>query len=164
MLLTAIVIAGCASDAGPTLAERQAREAEANALAARFAASPGAPFEAGRIRARLVFGDAADLDLYVTDPHQETVYFANSPSRSGGRLERDVRCDDPSPRVETVEFARAVPGRYRIGVDFPPEGCGVDVTSVAFLVVFESDGQRREKRLTIRPGEFIPIVLEADVR
>jgi len=29
----------------------------------------------------------------VTDPLLETVYFGNSPSTHGGRLDRDVRCE-----------------------------------------------------------------------
>ncbi len=118
----------------------------------------------GEVRVQLVFGSSADLDLYVTDPRQETVYFANSPSRGGGRLDHDVRCEEPPPRVETVEFQAALPGRYRVGVDFPPETCDGAKNPVAFVVVFESHGARQENRLSIRPGEFIPIVLEADVR
>ena len=40
---------------------------------------------AANLRIQLAFDDAADLDLYVTDPLQETVYFANTRSRSSGR-------------------------------------------------------------------------------
>ena len=36
--------------------------------------------------------------------------------------------------------------------------------AVGFVVVFESHGERQEKRLSIRPGEFLPIVLEVDLR
>ena len=163
-LLTTVLIAACTSGAGPTQAEREARAAEANALALQLAANPLMPPIPGEVRVRLVFGDSADLDLYVTDPRQETVYFANSPSRGGGRLDHDVRCDEPAPRIETVAFDAALPGRYRVGVDFPPVTCDGAKNAVAFVVVFESHGQRREMRLSIRPGEFLPIVLEADVR
>ena len=41
---------------------------------------------AGALRARLVFSADADLDLYVTGPDLETVYFANTPTRLGGVL------------------------------------------------------------------------------
>jgi hypothetical protein len=51
-----------------------------------------------------------------------------------------------------------------VGVDFPPEPCGAELDETAFVVVFESHGQRREQRRTIRRGEFAPVVLEADVR
>ena len=163
-LLTSLLVAACAWDSGPSRAEREARAAEGNSLAAQLAALPLAAPGPGAIRVRLVFGATADLDLYVTDPLQETVYFANSPSRAGGRLDHDERCDDPLPRIETVDFDAARPGRYRVGVDFPPPSCDFAVDPVAFVVVFESHDQRQEKRLTIRPGEFVPIVLEVDVR
>ena len=32
-----------------------------------------------------------DLDLYVTDPLLETLYFANKESKSGGRISRGTR-------------------------------------------------------------------------
>src|SRR5262245_17500983 len=95
------------------------------ALAASCASAP-APLAApvrpppppGSLRVELVFGAGADLDLYLTDPSQETVYYANSPSRvNGGRLEADLRCEAAPPRVETIVFAGAPPGRYRVGVD-----------------------------------------------
>src|SRR5439155_1284410 len=38
-----------------------------------------------------------DLDLYVTDPSLETVYFANPRTASGGVLERDARCAGREP-------------------------------------------------------------------
>lgn len=164
MLLTTLLICACTSFPGPSQSEREARAEESNALAAQLAANPLMPPASGEVRVRLVFGETADLDLYVTDPRQETVYFANSPSRGGGRLDHDVRCGEPPPRVETVEFEAAVPGRYRVGVDFPPVTCDLASNAVAFVVVFESYGQRQEKRLWIRPGEFISVVLEAEVR
>ena len=164
VLLSAVLIFACASVSGPSPAERESRAVEANALAAQLAANPLVPPAVGDVRVRLVFGETADLDLYVTDPRQETVYFANSPSRGGGRLDHDVRCGEPPPRVEKVEFEAAVSGRYRVGVDFPPVTCDLANQPVAFVVVFESYGERQEKRLSIRPGEFIPVVLEAQVR
>ena len=74
---------------------------------------------AGALRVELAFGQDADLDLYVTDPLQETVYFANTPSQQGGVLLDDRRCDSPPPRIETVVFEHPPPGRYRVGVDYP---------------------------------------------
>src|SRR5262245_1845234 len=62
------------------------------------------PAPAGGLRVERHFGAEADLDLYVTDPLQETVYFANSPTRRGGRLEQDLRCDAATPRSEVVVF------------------------------------------------------------
>lgn len=109
-----------------------------------------------------MFGDPADLDLYVTDPAQETVYFANSPSVAGGVLEADRRCDDPAPRSEIVRFAHAPAGAYRVGVDYP-ERCGMASGPIPFLVVAEAAGLRREARGQIELGRFLVLVLEFEL-
>ena len=112
---------------------------------------------------RLAFGEEADLDLYVTDPAQETVYFANAVSAaSGGALEADLRCDAPAPRVEAVRFAPAPPGRYRVGVDHPAR-CGSRRGPVPFVVVAEFGAQRLERRGEVALGQFLPVVLEFEV-
>src|SRR5437016_5099590 len=71
---------------------------------------------------QLTWSAPADLDLYLTDPTAETVYFANTPNRTGGRLLRDTRCPDivraPPPYVEVADVPEPRPGRYRVGVDF----------------------------------------------
>jgi len=118
--------------------------------------------KAGALEVTLSFGDAADLDLYVSDPLQETVYFANTPTRSGGSLEADRLCKSPGPRVEIVRFERPLPGRYRVGVDYP-ERCRAAREPIPFLVVIEADGRRHERRSEIALGQFLPIVLEFDV-
>ena len=118
----------------------------------------GAP-PPGTLRVRLAFPARADLDLFVTDPAHETVYFANSPSRSGGQLERDVRCDDPAPRVETVVFPDAAPGRYRVGVDYP-KPCEGHEGEASFVVAVDGRGPTETRQGRIAPGIFQPIVLE----
>ncbi len=113
----------------------------------------------GTLRVRLAFPENADLDLFVTDPTHETVYFANSPSRSGGALARDVRCGDPTPRIETVLFPDARPGRYRVGVDYP-KSCDGDDGEAAFVVVIDGAGLTETRRGVSVPGIFQPIVVE----
>ena len=101
---------------------------------------PGAlgeyPAAAHDVRVRLEFGAGADLDLFVTDPMHEEIYFANSPNRLGGVFEADRRCDDPAPRVETVRFSPAPAGRYRVSVDFPIR-CRPGVEDVPYRVIVE---------------------------
>ncbi len=119
----------------------------------------------GELRVELVFGAGSDLDLYVTDPAQETVYFANTPARgSAGRLEADLRCDAvATPRIETVVFERAPAGRYRVGVD-RAQTCDTGSSAAEpFLVAVELAGQRREVRGEILRGQFLPSVLEIDL-
>ena len=118
-----------------------------------------------------MFGAGADLDLYVTDPAQETVYFANTPSRAGGgRLEADLLCETGArdPHVETVVFENAPAGRYRVGVDHAASCQGAGGAAEAFLVVVEfggvrSGGLRRDVRAEVPRGRFLPQVLEFDL-
>jgi len=119
------------------------------------------PPAAGSLRVELVFGAGADLDLYLTDPSQETVYFANTPSRvNGGRLEADLRCDAGETRVEAVEIESAPPGRYRVGVDHAGS-CGAGgAASEDFLVIVEAEGRRSELRGEIARGSFLVRVVE----
>ncbi len=116
----------------------------------------------GDVVVRLVFGPEADLDLFVTDPMHEEIYFANSPSRLGGVFEGDRRCSDPAPRVETVRFSPAPEGRYRVSVDFP-QRCDAPFDEVPYRVIVDADGARREVEGTARFGRLEQIVLEFDV-
>ena len=116
----------------------------------------------GGFRVLLAFDANVDLDLYVTDPLQEAVYFANTPSRSGGALALDVRCTSEVERLETVTFEAPVPGRYRIGVDFPT-ACAGEKAPVAFAVAVVSAGETVFVSGQIEPLQFLPIVTEFDV-
>ena len=117
-----------------------------------------APLDPLTVQVQLVFGADADLDLYVTDPDQETVYFANTPSRLGGALEADQRCDAALPRVETIRFEAAPAGRYRVGVDFP-ERCG-GRGPAPFALLVRGPGLDRVERGEVALGEFRLRVLE----
>ena len=123
----------------------------------------GHPAAAHDVVVQLIFGAEADLDLFVTDPDHEEVYFANSPSRLGGVFEVDRRCDDPAPRIETVRFSPAPAGRYRVSVDYPIR-CATDVDKVLFRVIVEANGERQEVEGTAYFGGLEPIVLEFDAR
>ncbi|MFQ5417483.1 MAG: hypothetical protein ACE5FL_10600 [Myxococcota bacterium] len=128
---------GCAAVPAPTLSE-----------------PPEQALAGCDLRVRLAFDDAADLDLYVTGPRQETVYFANTPSAIGGELEHDLRCDSPAgARVETIRFPAAPPGRYRVGVDFA-ERCQLPARPVAFTVTVEGAGIRAVRSGEIELGTF----------
>lgn len=117
---------------------------------------------------RLAFDEAADLDLFVTDPLQEAVYFANSPTRTGGSLIDDRRCDDPSPRIETVHYPNPIAGRYRVGVDFHRQCEGTqlsgDAATQGLYVVQVDVGERvLERSGMATPGHFEVIVIEFEV-
>jgi hypothetical protein len=140
------------------------------ALAAAFALWSGAarpslaagPDPRDEVRVHLEFGEEADLDLLVSDPLLETVYYGNTPSRSGGRLLRDLRCDAPAPRRETVVFPGALPGRYRVSVDYPAR-CRRELGAVPYRVVVEAEGRRLEHAGVIELGRFETLALEFEV-
>jgi hypothetical protein len=118
--------------------------------------------DSGSIRVRLVFGAEADLDLYVTDPLQETVYFGNNPSRGGGTLQADLRCDAPPLRTEVVTFPDAIPGRYRVGVAFSAR-CARVRQAVPYRIEIDARGLRIDETGEIAPGDFDHKALEIDL-
>ena len=133
-------------------------QARTAALDSRSAARAGAGLDVW-----LAFGTDADLDVFVTAPDQETVYFANSPTRLGGTLERDERCGGSAPAVvEHVGFPEPAKGRYRVGIDFPRRCDDGDAPEV-FVVRIAHAGGTRDVVGVIRPGEFLLRVLEEDV-
>ena len=141
--LVAVTLLACASarpEPPPAPEWDDARRAAAASLEAALAAEPGAP--AGELVVRLAFEGGADLDLYVSDPLDETVYYANTPVRSGGALDADRRCEDRAPRVETVRFARPLAGGYRVGVDFQ-QRCPGGADVVPWAISIEVRGERR---------------------
>ncbi len=111
---------------------------------------------------RLAFGAEADLDVYVTDPLLETVYFANKSSRSGGRILEDVRCDEDQIKVEEVRFDAPMPGRYRIGIDYP-NACAEGNRESPYAVSVQHDGKRREAQGSASLHRFEIVVLEFEI-
>jgi hypothetical protein len=162
-VLAATIGWGCSSpspepDAAPDLSSNiEANRLEAALAEARSLAGPD---EA--LVVRLAFGADADLDLFVSDPRSETVYFAKRRSRSGGRLAADLRCDAPGPRIETVRFEHPLPGRYRIGVDYP-EACGRDAAPVIFVVEWRRGDRGRLARGRALPLAFDTIAMEFEL-
>lgn len=168
MLVAVLVACDEGPPPGPDVAPppdwTRASTREADALAnALETTEPGA--EAAPLSVQLAFGANADLDLYVTDPLGEAVYYANTPSEIGGALVEDRRCVHDAPRIETVRFtAPLTPGRYRIGVDYP-HACTEPVAAVVpFAIRVGGPGAvRARSRGLARYRAFEPIVLEFDV-
>lgn len=159
----------CATDAPRRRRAEPAPEpapaARARALAALGAAldapeaQPGVLAPGAAVTARLAFGADADLDLYVTDPSLESVYFAKRESVSGGALVADRRCDAPAPRIEVAAYPVATPGPWRVGIDHPERCDGGDEAAPFVVELAAPDGVRRVEG-TIGPGEFRMVVIE----
>ena len=132
-------------------------------------APPPAPprSTANGLEVTLTWSTPVDLDLYLTDPTWETVYFANNPSRTGARLLRDTRCADIASRehsfVEVAVMPQPLAGRYRVGVDFI-DACDAPHRAVSFRITADYGGVRREAVGTIRLEQFQPIVVEFELR
>jgi hypothetical protein len=113
----------------------------------------------------LTWNAPVDLDLYVTDPSWETVYFANTPSRAGGRLEGDVRCDTlkrVGQQAEWVRFPEPNAGPFRVGVDFIDD-CDSGHEIVPFRIVVDLDGERIEETGTVQLERFQAISVEFEI-
>ena len=127
--------------------------------------APPAPPPVGgaQVRVTLLWAEPVDLDLYVTDPDAVTLYFANNPTPSGGRLLADVRCgnlsDSSAGLSEVATFVDPSPGGYRVGVDFI-DTCGRKGEPVAYRVVADAMGERYEAAGTVVPERFQLIALE----
>ncbi len=120
----------------------------------------------GGLNVFLTWSAPVDLDLYLTDPTLETVYFGNNPSSTGGQLLRDAQCRDvrkPGPFVEQAHMSAPQAGRYRVGVDFI-DCCAAPRQPVSFRVVAEFGGARREITGTAVPEQFQPLALEFELR
>ncbi|MGH7859039.1 MAG: hypothetical protein ACREQY_17070, partial [Candidatus Binatia bacterium] len=98
----------------------------------------------------------------------ETVYFANNPSGSGGRLQKDVACPEAAPApdgrasVETVSWKVPAPGSYRVGVDYM-DACESGLDEARFRIVVDAGGKRHERSGTLQLERFEPVVLEFDL-
>ena len=124
---------------------------------------------------QLTFGEDADLDLYVTDPLLETVYFANYNSVSGGRISKDVRCaksadreneseqnEGASPRIEEVRFDKPLPGRYRIGIDYSRKCDGAE-EQAAFAISVLHKGEQMQKVGSVSFEQFEVVIMEFEI-
>lgn len=83
---------------------------------------PPMPVGGGDFQATLTWAHYADMDLYVTDPAGETIFYGNKTSASGGQLDRDANAacseQDASP-VENIFWpsAQAPTGTYQVYVN-----------------------------------------------
>jgi hypothetical protein len=153
---------GCAEGGGGAQAEQMALATQADELAAELG---GTLAEGTELIVRLAFGEEADLDLYVTDPLLDTVYFARHESRTGGRISADVRCDSSGSRIEEVRFDAPWAGRYRVGVDHPKRCDGASPPApAAYAVTAQVDGKTYSASGSVAVEQFQLVVLEFELQ
>ncbi|RRR72251.1 MAG: FHA domain-containing protein [Candidatus Viridilinea halotolerans] len=75
----------------------------------------------GDVQITLSWNASIDLDLYVTDPNGETIFYGNTSSSSGGQLDRDNLCSNMVVgRPENIFWPSggAPSGTYTISVNY----------------------------------------------
>lgn len=114
---------------------------------------PEPPLSTGSIQVTLRWGGMADLDLYVSWG-DEVVFYGNSVSSSGGRLEFDGNsCDGQTAPVENIfwDWQKAPEGHYLVEIEYP-RSCTEQPTEWQVIVTVNGEVIRRESG-TISPGE-----------
>lgn len=94
--------------------------------------------------------DNTDLDLWVTDPNGERVYYGAPLSTQGGRLSRDFT-GGYGPEVFSLRDAK--PGRYRMEVDYygnRQQAVTGPVTLQARVITGFGTPREREQLITLR--------------
>lgn len=129
--------------------------------------APPAEARAGGLVVTLRWAAPVDLDLYVTDPTQETVYFANRRAASGGELVEDAACPPAEASAdvevgETVRWPSPPAGRWRVGLDYI-DRCGREIAEVGWRLTVEAPGLRREATGSVRLSRFLYQALEFDL-
>jgi hypothetical protein len=98
----------------------------------------------GDVQVTLRWGNAADIDLHVTDPFGEEIWFNHRSSGSGGELDVDANANCNERRAEPVEnvywpVGLAPAGEYLIYVNYF-EDCGNDgPTSIEVVIKIDQE-------------------------
>jgi|GEM_PF-4897224 len=95
---------------------------------------------------RLSWRASVDLDLFLTGPSGETIYFGNRTAREGYALKKESTCDtlngDIGEHSETATIPSAVPGTYRVSVDYIFDcGSGIGETDALISLTNNSTGK-----------------------
>ena len=79
-----------------------------------------------------------DLDLFLTGPSGETIYFGNRKARTGYHINNETTCDTLAPtglHRESATIPHAAAGLYRVSVDYIFD-CGSGIEDLNASVSF----------------------------
>ncbi|MBK9181360.1 MAG: hypothetical protein IPM45_17695 [Acidimicrobiales bacterium] len=85
----------------------------------------------GDVQVTLAWSDGADLDLHVVDPRGEEIWYGNTASASGGRLDHDTipPCGDNARHYENIFRPTGAPARqYSVVIRVVPRGAAPPAT------------------------------------
>ena len=95
---------------------------------------------------------AIDLDLWVTEPNGTKCYYGNTPTTTGGTLDRDNLCSNyVDGRPENIFWSNAPVGEYKVEVD-RFSVCGNNIPSQSFDVRVVSGGHVRTYTGSVSSG------------
>ncbi|MBK6647474.1 MAG: hypothetical protein IPG44_17300 [Anaerolineales bacterium] len=100
----------------------------------------------GDVQVTLIWDSVNDLDLWVTDPNGETIYYQHKNSASGGELDVDANpgCENKtSSPVENIYWStgEAPDGTYTIAVQYF-KVCQSEVRT-PFTITLKVNGRRK---------------------
>jgi hypothetical protein len=109
----------------------------------------------GSMSISLSWNGDADLDLHVTDPAGETIYYFHPTSASGAGLNRDRQCGGDLATTEVVSYSsnQAPGGKYLISVHHF-RSCG-QPADVPWKITVDSDRGSQTFTGVIRPGNYV---------
>ena len=117
--------------------------------------TPTIPVGTGDIQVTLTWFDehALDLDLWVTDPNGEKCYYGNTPSSSGGALDRDNLCSNyENGKPENIYWTQTPQnGEYIVEVNWFSD-CGNGNTGEDYSVRIIVNGNARTYSGMIHTG------------
>lgn len=110
----------------------------------------------GDVQITLTWDEAVDLDLWVTDPENERIWFANRESGSGGQLDQDD-VDGFGPENIFWPAGEAPSGEYKVEVDHY-----LGNKSTTYTVLIQAFGNVKSIEGIISPGETIEVTRFTD--
>lgn len=129
---------------------------------------PGGPelppgLGSGDVQVTLIWSSKADLDLSVTDPDSDVVYYGNRSVASGGTLDRDANypcgSDASSPAAENIYWPTggAPVGSYQAAVVFTSDCLGEGIQSFELIVQVGGRVVHQERHVLSTPGDRVVV-------
>ena len=127
----------------------------------------GCGYQSGNIQITLGWNTGADLDMYVTDPNGETIYYGHNTSSSGGNLDHDARgnCGNgqSNSQIENIYWNQPNPphGTYNVEVHYwSGSACSTSAGPTTLSLAIAVGGQViGSYRYNINPNQRVSVTI-----